>query len=208
MGSNPSYVGTYFGYKPNNPVELVSWYDAAKFCNALSQMEGWQPVYTESRDWPTEINANGYRLPTEVEWEYACRAGTTTSFSFGDALECYDTGSNYCEIADQYMWWCGNEISGWLESVSKEVGLKLPNPWGLYDMHGNVWEWCNDWWCDPYDRGDQVDPINQSSISLKILRGGKWDENLWYCRSAFRYRHSAEITYYGFGFRVTRTPKP
>jgi len=191
MNNNPSY----FSGKPNNPVEQVTWYDCAIFCNRLSEREGLTPVYNEST-WATNWNANGYRLPTEAEWEYACRAGTTWRFSHGDVLECDDKCGS-CATHDQYMWWCGN--SG---NQTHEVGLKLPNPSGLYDMHGNVWEWCNDWWEAPSNRGPQVDPTGVNSGSYRVRRGGCWFNGAWNCRSASR---DGYYPVYGFnnrGFRI------
>ena len=194
-GGNYELRGT-FGQSWDQPMVEVSWYGAAMFCNYMSQKQGLQPVYDES-SWEADLDANGYRLPTEAEWEYACRAGTTTRFSFGDALEC-DDGCGYCEIFDQHMWWCGNNSP----SGTKEVGLKLPNPWGLCDMHGNVWEWCSDWWRDPYDRGPQVDPTGQESGSYRVIRGGNWYNNAWWCRSAFRCWYWPVYTLNYIGFRV------
>ena len=190
IGINPSDPG-----RQDYPL-MVSWYDCAKFCNRLSEMKGQTPVYDES-NWTANRSANGYRLPTEAEWEYACRAGTTTRFSFGDALECSDTVF-YCELADRYMWWYGGNASG-----IKEVGLKLPNPWGLYDMHGNAREWCSDRWQDPYERGDQVDPIGPESGLDMVLRNGTWESSLRYCRSAYRAKTTGVFKN---GFRVSRTP--
>jgi formylglycine-generating enzyme required for sulfatase activity len=108
-----------FRGRPDNPVEKVSWQACQKFIKRLNA-----------------LGKGTFRLPTEAEWEFACRAGTNTRFSFGDALECADTKEEYCKIADKHMWWSGNNGS----DGTKEVGLKLPNPWGLYDMHGNVSE--------------------------------------------------------------------
>ncbi|MEW6236227.1 MAG: formylglycine-generating enzyme family protein [Candidatus Omnitrophota bacterium] len=201
-GSNPARS---YGVGANYPVYYVSWYDAAKFCNALSRNEGLTLVYTESGDWAANISANGYRLPSEAEWEYACRAGTTTRFSFGDALEC-DDSCGFCELADKQMWWCGNNTYGGNVSGTKEVGKKLPNPWGLYDMHGNVWEWCSDSWQSPTNRGAQVDPAGPNSGSYWVLRGGYWSYDLGICRSADRDSRDSDYTYYYVGFRVSRTP--
>ncbi|MFB3789670.1 MAG: formylglycine-generating enzyme family protein [bacterium] len=191
MNSNPSY----FSGKPNNPVEQVTWYDCAAFCNRLSERKGLTTVYNEFT-WTTNWNANGYRLPTEAEWEYACRAGTTTRFSHGDVLEC-DDGCGSCAIHDQYMWWCGNA-----GIQLHEMGLKLPNPWGLYDMHGNVWEWCNDWWEDPSNRGPQTDPIGVNSGLARVARGGSWGDGSSSCRSAGRYYWWPDNSHSLLGFRV------
>src|SRR5713101_380062 len=125
MGSNPS---RWKGDK--NPVEQVRWSDAVRFCNQRSELEGLQPGY-DLQTWKCNFDANGYRLPTEAEWEYACRAGTTTPYFFGD---------NSAKLGD-YAWFDKN--SG---GHPRSVGQKQPNPWGLYDMTGNLWEWCNDFY--------------------------------------------------------------
>lgn len=140
MGNNPS------GFKgANNPVEQVSWEDAVEFCRKLSEL-------------PAEKAAGRvYRLPTEAEWEYACRAGTTTKYSFGD---------DDSELGN-YAWFKGN--SG---NTSHPVGGKKPNAWGLYDMHGNVWEWCQDWYGD-YPSGTVTDPMGATSGSYRVNRGGR-----------------------------------
>jgi len=118
MNNNPS---SNYGVGSNYPVYRVTWFNCATFCNRLSEREGLAPVYNKST-WATNWNANGYRLPTEAEWEYVCRAGTTWQFSHGNVLECDDQCGS-CAAHDQYMCWCGN-----LGSTTHEVGLKLPNP--------------------------------------------------------------------------------
>lgn len=197
MGNNPSA----FTNKPNNPVELVSWYDAVLFCNQLSRNEGLQPVYMESDNWETNLNANGYRLPTEAEWEYACRAKTTTRYSFGDALDLANTGRQYSEDGDQYMWWWGNNTYNGNVNGTKEVGLKLPNSWGLYDMHGNVWEWCSDWYA-PYLSGAQTDPFKSIGGAFRVGRGGYWARDARDCRSAIRGRAEPDGVSPSVGFRI------
>jgi formylglycine-generating enzyme required for sulfatase activity len=149
MGKNPSnFKGT------KNPVEMVSWKDAREFCRKASEKTG-----------------KGIRLPTEAEWEYACRAGTTTRFCFGDS----DNG------LDEYAWYTAN--SG---SKTHPVGEKKPNEWGLYDMHGNVWEWCGDWYADKYGAGAAKNPAGASSGSYRVFRGGSWRSPAGNCRSANR----------------------
>ena len=138
MGTNPSlFKGA------TNPVDMVSWNDAAEFCKKLS-----------------EKTRQTFRLPTEAEWEYACRAGTQTAFSFGD---------DPSTLGD-YAWWAMN--SG---ETPHPVGQKKPNAWGLYDTHGNVWEWCADWWGE-YPKGPITDPSGPAtaSLGLRVLRGGSW----------------------------------
>ncbi|HQH72666.1 MAG TPA: SUMF1/EgtB/PvdO family nonheme iron enzyme, partial [bacterium] len=197
MTNNPI---SRYGIGSNYPVYYVSWFNCATYCNRLSEREGLVPIYNEST-WAANWNANGYRLPTEAEWEYACRAGTTTRFSHGDVLECDDECGS-CANHDQYMWWCG-DINPF---GTKEVGTKLPNAWGLYDMHGNVWEWCNDWWEDSSNRGPQVDPKGHDSGSARVVRGGCWDFDARLCRSPVRYAGSSpNVRDYAGGFRVSRT---
>ena len=186
MGTNPS------SFKGDNlPVECVSWFDAVEYCNALSRKEGLTPAYTisgsgDNRTVTWNRSANGYRLPTEAEWEYACRAGTTTA---------YNTGVNI------------NNNTGWYEDNSagstQEAGQKPANAWGLYDMHGNVWEWCWDWYGD-YTSGTQTDPVGASSGSYRMDRGGGWDDSARYVRSACRGYSTPSIRIYNLGFRLAR----
>ncbi|MBN2328675.1 MAG: SUMF1/EgtB/PvdO family nonheme iron enzyme [Candidatus Omnitrophica bacterium] len=196
MGSNPSY---YAG-NPDNPVENVSWYDCAQFCNALSALEGLTPVYDEN-SWQIDRNANGFRLPSETEWEYACRAGTTTRFYWGDS------GSEI--VMKQYCWYEKNADEGFWTNPHAEVegaqqaGLKKPNAWGLYDMSGNVWEWCQDRYAD-YPAGDVVDPVSQESGLDRIIRGGSWLNYSYICRSAYRDYWSPDAFDFDTGFRIVR----
>ena len=172
MGTNPSQFKG-----PQNPVEQVSWNDAVEFCRKLSAM-------------PAEKSAGYvYRLPTEAEWEYACRAGTQTEYSFGDSDS---------ELGD-YEWYDKN--SG---ETTHPVGGKKPNPWGLYDMHGNVFEWCQDWYGD-YPSGSMTDPTGAASGSFRVLRGGGWSSSSRYARSALRFRNSPGFRSFILGFRVLRS---
>jgi formylglycine-generating enzyme required for sulfatase activity len=172
MGKNPSrFMGN-----PQRPVETVSWNDAMKFCRRLSKKEGVT-----------------YRLPTEAEWEYACRGGTTTRFSFGDDRD---------DLGD-YAWWGGNS-----QATTHPVGQKRPNAWGLYDMHGNVFEWCADWYADDYySRSFIVDPSGPGSGQLRLLRGGSWCGAMpgYFFRSAGRYFKGPGCRFDNIGFRVART---
>lgn len=178
MGANPSKG---FGTGSDYPVYYVSWEDCQRFIGTLN-----------------ETGQGRFRLPTEAEWEYACRAGTTSRFSFGDALDCGDVCAP-CDTMEKYMWWCGNNRP----NGAKETGLKLPNPWGFHDMHGNMYEWCADWWGDPRDRGAVTDPTGPPDGKHRVLRGGGWSYDAVGCRSAFRYGYLPDDrpSYGGFGFR-------
>jgi formylglycine-generating enzyme required for sulfatase activity len=182
MGTNPS------NFKGDNlPVEKVSWFDAVEHCNKLSQREGLTPAYTINGTNVTwNRNANGYRLPTEAEWEYACRAGTPTA---------YNTGAG---ISDSTGWYNAN--SG---STSHPVGQKPANRWGLHDMHGNVMEWCWDWY-GSYSKGAQTDPWGASSGSNRVIRGGNWLDSAENVRSANRYDSYPSDRYSYIGFRLVR----
>ncbi|MFD9434219.1 formylglycine-generating enzyme family protein [Streptomyces sp. NPDC060002] len=158
------------------PVEGVSWWDAVRFCNSLSQLEGLAPAYrlhaeAEGVDW--DASADGYRLPTEAEWEYACRAGTT--------------GPRYGPL-DEIAWYRGNS-----DERIHDVGGKVPNPWGFYDMLGNVWDWC---W-DVYDA--------EVYGSYRVLRGGGWFDEHWSCRASERRRSHPTFQVDDVGFRVARS---
>ncbi len=186
MGTNPSR------FKGDDlPVEQVSWYDAVEFCNGLSAREGLTPAYRisgKSVDWAR--SADGYRLPTESEWEYSCRAGTSTRFWSGDSDS--DLGR---------VGWFGSNSGG----ETRPVGGKPSNAWGLYDVHGNVWEWCWDWHGD-YPSGSVTDPAGPSSGADRVLRGGSWDSSLARsCRSANRNHDDPGLRYYTLGLRPARS---
>jgi formylglycine-generating enzyme required for sulfatase activity len=179
MGNNPSY------FKGNNrPVEAVSWDDAVRFCQKLSQRTG-----------------KNYRLPSEAEWEYACRAGTKTPFSFGDNIT-----TDLVNYDGTYPY--KSAPKGKYREQTTDVGTFPPtfppNPFGLYDMHGNVWEWCEDDWHENYiDAPTDGSAWNsQSGSNTKLLRGGSWHNFARFCRSAIRARYSRDYRYYNFGFRV------
>ena len=183
IGNNPAHdyeVGSDY------PVYYVSWYDAVKFCNKLSRMRGLTPMYNES-DWTANMNANGFRLPTEAEWEYTCRAGTTTPFYWGNDLD-------YALIKD-YTWYDGNNNP----NGTKRVGLKKPNAWGLYDMSGNVWEWCQDQY-GSYSSGAAADPIGPQFGSGHVERGGGRRSHPRVVRSASRGNRGGSG--YDLGFRI------
>ncbi len=175
------------------PVTRVSWLDAVAFCNALSSVERLEPSYVGDPESPRLVSsANGYRLPTEAEWEHACRAGTTTRFWSGDAE---------ADLAD-VGWFAGN--SG---RTVHPVGEKHANPWGLYDMHGNVWEWCQDWHA-PYAKSGPtaplVDPTGPPTGGRRVLRGGSCFVSADYCRSALRSAYRPGHRGHGYGFRLAR----
>jgi formylglycine-generating enzyme required for sulfatase activity len=173
--------GTYpsvFTGDVNRPVETVSWEDATNYCARLTVQGRASRV----------IPPNGvYRLPTEAEWEYAARAWTSTRFSHGD-----DPG--YASLS-RYAWYEHNS-----SHTTHAVGQKLPNPWGLYDMHGGLWEWCQDWY-GPYPGGSVVDPKGPSSGEYRVYRGGSWGCEPERCRSATREANPEGETGY-VGFRV------
>ncbi len=164
------------------PVETITWVDAMDYCSKLTELEGTAGLLP-----PGYV----YRLPTEAEWEYACRAGTATRFSHGDDL-------GYARLGD-YAWFAANA-----GGTSHRVGAKLPNPWGLYDMHGSVWEWCLDWY-GPHSGGEVTDPrLSEMSFVgfFRSVRGGCWSNVGGGCRSASRNGFPPALAYYCLGFRV------
>ena len=177
MGTNPS---SFTASGLDAPVEFVSWNDAKAFCDALSTRTG-----------------RAVMLPTEAQWEYACRAGSTTRFYYGDDANGILLG-NYA----WYGYWDGSGNSG---GETHLVGQKIPNAWGLYDMHGNVWEWCADWY-GSYASANAVDPLGPVSGTSRVVRGGCWGNNAPYCRSANRSKYTPDITNGIIGFRVVAAP--
>jgi formylglycine-generating enzyme required for sulfatase activity len=184
MGSNPytmrrstsrwdrliSQPGRFIA--PQKPA-TVSWFDVQDFIRRLNERE----------------NHNRYRLPTEAEWEYAARSGSTTSYSFGD---------NAAHLG-RYAWFGGDFATGSIHPV----GQKLPNPWGLYDVHGNVWEWVQDWYAaDYYSRSPPVDPPGPNSGSERVVRGGSWHQSSDSWRSAFRKKYPPDYRGISIGFRL------
>ena len=185
MGKNPSHFqGAIVGNENADlPLENVSWDDAVEFCKKLS-------------DLPEEMKAGRvYRLPTEAQWENACRAGSKTAYLFDD-----EEG-----LLPEYGWFNRNS-----SNRTHTVGLLEPNAWGLYDMHGNVWEWCSDWYGE-YPKGAVRNPTGPKVGSDRVCRGGSWDFEAANCRSAFRNWNypSLRLDYYGLrvALSLSRIPK-
>jgi formylglycine-generating enzyme required for sulfatase activity len=205
MGLNPSSFAASGGGKDSvagldttgHPVETVSWNDAAEFCAKLSEREKLKPVYSRTGDTVTILSTGGgYRLPTEAEWEFACRAGTTTRFSSGDQDE------SLFQVA-----WIGSNSHG----VSHPVGELQANQFGLYDIHGNVWEWVQDWWGPTYYSHFQgepaIDPGGPASAgSQRVIRGGSWYNQISNCRASRRNVFEPTNGRGSIGFRLALSP--
>jgi formylglycine-generating enzyme required for sulfatase activity len=182
MGTNPSH----FTGNLDRPVDNVSWEDATSYCAKLTIKEGMAGRLSAGLE---------YRLPTEAQWEYACRAGTTGRFYYGD-----DPG--YTQL-DKYAWYSGN--SG---GTTHTVGGESPNQWGLYDMTGDAMEWCLDWYGESLPGGSVTDPQGPSTGSSRVYRGGSWYDVPQYCRSASRNRTNPVNRNSGLGFRVVLVAVP
>ncbi len=178
MNAQPWSEENYVQEDANNPAVYVSWDDAVEFCRKLSEQTG-----------------ETYRLPTEAEWEYACRAGTTTQFSFDDSDS---------SLGD-YAWFTDNTTDV-DEKYAHSVGQKKPNPWGLYDMHGNVWEWCKDTWHDSYEDAPADGSAWVEKGSYRVIRGGSWFDSAGGCRCSCRIGCDPVSRSYGLGFRVVLVP--
>ena len=172
--SQPWSGKAYAKDKANHATSYISWNDATAFCKMLSKK-----------------TKHTVRLPTEAEWEYACRAGTVTAFNYGD-----DSSK-----LDDYAWYRGNIYES-KEKYAHSVGAKKPNAWGLYDMHGNVYEWCSDWYADSYANADAREPKGPATGKERVVRGGSWRSIPPYCRAARRTRFSPSSRSATFGFRV------
>ncbi|NQV17667.1 MAG: SUMF1/EgtB/PvdO family nonheme iron enzyme [Armatimonadetes bacterium] len=189
VGTNPSY---FIG--DDLPVEQVSWYDAVTFCNLKSQQEGLTPCYNLD-DWSCNFSANGYRLPTEAEWEYAARGGVNWTDDYRHS-GCHEIGE-----LPYYAWYSDDQ--------THPVGTKLPNQLEVFDMSGNVWEWCNDWYgFDYYSSSPPSNPHGPDDEFGRILRGGGWGSSADGCRVAVRNSSYPGLSQYRyFGFRFARTPR-
>ncbi len=187
MGSNPAHFKA-----PANPVQMVSWDDIQPLLANLNSAAGTLRVPTDKT--PLTTPAMKYALPAEAQWEYACRAGTTTAFSFGDDPA----------MLGEYAWFGANPNMG---GKTYPVGQRKPNAWGLHDMHGNVWEWCADWWAaDYYANSPTDDPAGPAETPYRVDRGGSWSDHEGRCRSATRGRFEPDSRYDDLGFRVVLIP--
>ena len=180
MGTQPWEGQRYAKAGADNAASYINWDEATAFCVALSKKTG-----------------RTVRLPTEAEWEYACRAGTTTAYGFGDDASRFG----------DYAWYDGNAYDK-DETYAHPVGAKKPNAWGLYDMHGNVYEWCADWYADSYANADARDPKGPATGSARVLRGGSWLSIPQRCRAAYRSWGSPDGRDVLIGFRVVVLPHP
>jgi formylglycine-generating enzyme required for sulfatase activity len=201
MGRNPSW----FTGDPNLPVESVTWFDAVLYCNARSKLAGYDTAYSYQSmvqedtgysciDLPgitCDFTKKAFRLPTEAEWEYACRGGATTPFFWG--------GDSSAETIGKYAWYFSNS-----DSATHPVAAKLPNSRRLYDMIGNVWQWCNDWSGEYIDNG-LSNPTGAETGVARVLRGSSWYYyQVAYLRSASRFSDTPSVKYSNYGFRCAR----
>ena len=185
------------------PVDKITWFDAVLFCNALSKYHGLDTVYeytevigtpgdnSQLADVKIHSGENGYRLPTEAEWEYACRGGTTTKY--------YWSNSSDIDTIGMYAWYSKN--SG---NETHNIGEKLANDYGLYDMSGNLYEWCNDWYGN-YNDTAAVDPAGPAGGSGRVIRGGNWLTTAKYCKVSYRGYTNAAFSCSAIGFRIARS---
>jgi formylglycine-generating enzyme required for sulfatase activity len=175
MNNEPWLGKSFIQQSNNNPAAYISWDEAKEFCKSLTQKEG-----------------RTYKLPTEAQWEYACRAGTTTRYSFGDSES----------SLGEYAWFYGNAGNA-DERFAHLVAQKKMNAFNLYDMHGNVWEWCRDWYkSNYYEDSPNIDPEGPSTGSSRVLRGGCWNNGPGSCRSSIRRGNTPNYRSGYIGFRV------
>lgn len=185
------------GIGDNYPMYNICWYDMILYCNARSKQEGYDTIYSyDSLSDTVGMNGKlfgvkidfskvGYRLPTEAEWEYACRAGTSTDFFWGE------------DSVDKYAWYLDNS-----DRLAHPVGQKLPNAFGLYDMSGNVYDFCNDWYASSYESGPKKDPHGPDTGASKIARGGNMIYDLAHLSSFLRMAIAPGVRYLYYGFRA------
>jgi formylglycine-generating enzyme required for sulfatase activity len=195
---SPAYT-MYRSDAPNADRPVNRWTDIPANWSTDPADWGRVPIYDTTIRWDAVRmveDSNGYRLPTEAQWEYACRAGTVTPFNTGDNIT-----TNQANYDGNYPY--NNNPKGRFRERTTEVNTFVPNAWGLYDMHGNVWEWCWDWYAY-YRSGSQTDPTGALDGIFRILRGGSWVTDANYVRSAFRYGEYANEWSSDIGFRLVR----
>ncbi len=220
----PEYIapgwGLPYGLGANYPVYLVEWGDAVLYCNARSSEQGLQSVYSYTaitgtpgngcklEDVTVDLTRNGYRLPTEAEWEYACYGGVASDFSWGKNYASYPSSTSDTVEFGSYAVWAGN--SWYLSSDVPDFGMfpvasRKSNAYGLYDMHGNLWEWCHDWYGETwYTSSPSTDPVGPDSGAWHSLRGGSWGNDATHLRASNREFVTPDYLFNFIGFRTVR----